>query len=372
MGAALGVYCLIYAVGALFSAKAGARALRYARGRAARETATPVTLIKPVKGVSEHSRECFESWLKQEYAGPVQFIFSLQDASDPALSLLSELRARYSFETIVNPVEPGLNGKASNLFHGVARAQHETLVFSDADITAPAETLNKIVSTLEQTPGIVSCLVRHVKTEGIWSRLYARAWNTVLFCIWAPEVLKGKPDGASGGTLAMTRATLLAVGGIEAWGRYLGEDIQLGRLAEKRGFSVVLGPEVLSPVGRMSALDLWQKFMRSNLILMHMARGGMVAVLGFFAFLFGYWGVAAGAIWSREQELFFCSVLILMLVRTAHGSWLDRLAQVRGFRALEFLVGDLMFLASAGVAIFRKRVVWSGVSYRIGRGGLVG
>jgi ceramide glucosyltransferase len=179
------LYFLIYLALMLYLDAGARQALAYCARLRTGDPRAPVTVIVPVSGADRFSERNFESWLRQDYAGDVQHIFSLQREDDPALPLLEALAARHPLETMVNPVQPGFSGKTSNLHHALRKARHEILIFSDADIWAPPDTLRKLVGLLENGHDLVSCLPKHVDFENLWAHLYALLWNVIILMLWA-------------------------------------------------------------------------------------------------------------------------------------------------------------------------------------------
>ena len=54
-----------------------------------------VTLLKPLKGCDEHTESCLRSWLVQDYPAPVQVLFGVKDADDPACEVVRKLIAEF-------------------------------------------------------------------------------------------------------------------------------------------------------------------------------------------------------------------------------------------------------------------------------------
>jgi len=50
-----------------------------------------VTLLKPLKGADAETAACLRSWLTQDYRGPVQVLFGVASAEDPACGIVREL-----------------------------------------------------------------------------------------------------------------------------------------------------------------------------------------------------------------------------------------------------------------------------------------
>lgn len=332
-------------------------------------TPEPVTLVKPLRGVDRFTEACLRSWLSQDYAGELQVVFSLQDPADPAHALLARLAAEpgmRAFETTVNPIEPGFHGKTSNLLHGVRRARHGILVFSDADIEAEPGTLGMLVGRLQAGYDMAGCLVVHDRAEGFWGRLYAAVWNAACDYAGGISMWAGRMPLLPGGTVAIRAGALARLGGVEAFGRFVIDDYAMSRLALAHGIRGGLGPVVRSPVGPMDAARWMEKVGRGSagwrelpayplsLLLFPLGNAYLYAIPA-FALAGNRAMVGAGL-----ATLALRSLVLGRLVRLSEGRW-------RPFP--EFLVFEahcqllvLRTLATSGFS-------WGGVEYRRGRGG---
>src|SRR4051812_22501180 len=99
-----------------------------------RDFAPAVTLFKPLKGADEETRACLESWLKQDYAGPVQILFGAADARDSVCEIVRDLQKQYAdrdIELVICDPILGANGKVSTVTHLEAKAKHPFWVISD-------------------------------------------------------------------------------------------------------------------------------------------------------------------------------------------------------------------------------------------------
>ena len=57
--------------------------------------APPVTLLKPLNGVEPDTVECLRSWLRQDYSAPVQILFGVDSADDPACAIVRQVIAEH-------------------------------------------------------------------------------------------------------------------------------------------------------------------------------------------------------------------------------------------------------------------------------------
>ena len=219
--------------------------------RAGNATAfTPgVTLLKPLKGCDDATRECLRSWFTQEYPGPVQFLFAVQSASDPVCDLVRSLQAEFPKADVrLEVVEQfiGANAKVSKLAHLESLATREYVVISDADVRVPADFLREILAPLA-TPGVglVNCFYRlanPVTTAMRWEAVAINAdfWSQVL------QSLTLKPqDFALGATMALPLQRLREIGGFRALADVLADDYQLGNRIVQQGHRIALSPVVV-------------------------------------------------------------------------------------------------------------------------------
>ncbi len=334
------------------------------------KTFPSVSLVKPVYGADAFTKQAFLSWIQQEYNGEYQILFSLQDESDPALKILEELKSDPTvrpFEVLIHPIFPGFHGKTSNLLYGVAEAKNEILVLSDADIVAPPGALKKLVGKLESGFDLVSCMIRHTQAENLWARLYAYTWNFVIFHGTGVAIERGIGPFLVGGTVGIRASTLAGLGGVEAFGGYVVDDLRLGQLAYRAGVPRGLGGLLESPVGSMTLAQWKQKLSRASTPFRQLP-GWPVTQLLFGAWFYGYLLVL--------PLLFFGGSSCMKLVCLAYvlGRWLMAgfvNALVRGSYSpgFEFLWADICFLYAIAVSLFVRDVTWAGVDYRLGKGG---
>jgi ceramide glucosyltransferase len=335
----------------------------------------PVTHVTPVRGWDRFSEACARSWLGQEYEGPIQHVYSLQDAKDPALPHLERLKREYAahgarIDIICRPVSPGHTGKTSNLANAIPLAEHEILVMSDADIRAPRDALARLVRLLDGGSEIVSCLPKHAYASNLWGRLYANAWNIAMLHIWAPSVLREAPVALAGGTIALRKATLERLGGIAAYKDFIAEDLALGRAAAARGMAVALGPDVSSPVGNLRFRDLLSKYQRAGVVLARMSPGGLGTAAALNALLYAYLPLLAYAVcrgfWGSAAGLAGIAFLRMAMVGLT-----GEMAGGKPRLAWEVPLQDALIVATFIGAVVRPRVEWGGIRYAVERGGRV-
>lgn len=204
----------------------------------------PISVIRPLRGDEYALRDNLTSFFHQAYPGPVQYIFGVHDASDGALATVDALRQRYpdiDITVIVDARLHGPNRKISNLLNMLPHAKHEVIVFADSDVAVPPDHLHKVVGTLQDPDvGLVSCLYYGNADPGLWPRISAAASDYH----FAPSVVVGLTLQLArpcfGPTIAMRRATLERIGGLDPFACHLAEDHAIGEAVRKTGLSVVI------------------------------------------------------------------------------------------------------------------------------------
>jgi ceramide glucosyltransferase len=234
-------------LGAAYTLVAPSLTTRFLSKTAQRSTPAPaVTLIKPLHHEPLGLAQALESFCVQDYRGPVQILFGVADADDPAADVVRTLQARrpdLDIELIVEPRSHGVNRKVSNLINIAGAARHDVLVLSDADIRVPPDYLTVVVAALER-PGVgaVTCFYSGEGVAGFWSTLSAMAINYHFL----PNAILGKTIGMAdpcfGSTIALTRATLRAAGGFESVADKLADDFELGARVRRLGLTIATPP----------------------------------------------------------------------------------------------------------------------------------
>ena len=372
-------YYLLYWALAAWADKGSAQALRVSQFGCPEHAPWPgISVLKPLRGgtilqsdllAREEALLCFSSWMKQDYPGPIQLIFSLQDPHDPALPLLEELRVKYPFELIIHPVQPGFNGKMSNLLNASLRADHEILVLSDADIESEPSALRRIVARiLEPGESIVSCIPLHDRARGTPARIYAAIWNRAILWFWAPAMLGAHAPGVAGGTIGLRRSTLERIGGLAGFSDRVAEDIAMGMSARRNGIALRLGPPVRSPVGRMGWSELRHKLLRASLVAWTSNPGGRMATLALYTFSAGYTAILGCSLYSGAWGKVAISLLFILGLGLLVGR-LERRITGRFRFPLEVVLLDLCMVASFISAVVWPRMSWGGLPYRVTRDG---
>ena len=135
----------------------------------------------------------------------------------------------------------GSNRKISNLANILPLARHETLVIADSDIEVGPNYLATITANLAQSGvGAVTCLYHGVGGPGPWSQLAALAINAHFLPNVVSAVSFGLAQPCFGSTVAMSRATLSRIGGLETVANCLADDYAIGAAVREAGLKVAI------------------------------------------------------------------------------------------------------------------------------------
>ncbi|MFM0632577.1 bacteriohopanetetrol glucosamine biosynthesis glycosyltransferase HpnI [Paraburkholderia xenovorans] len=374
LGITLAYACAAAAVvGVGYTVLAGALIGRFfARAVSEPSTFPPVTIVKPLHGNEWALLANLSSFCRQDYPGPVQFLFGVHDSADPALHTVDDLRRHFPEADITVVADTrlyGPNRKISNILNMLPQARHDVLVFADSDVSVGPDYLRNVIGELQKPGvGLVTCAYRGQPDPGFWPRLSAKATNYQFL----PGVVTGLALGLArpcfGQTIVMRRDTLEKIGGFTPFVRHLAEDHAIGEAVRLLGEKVVIPPFTIShacvesSAAQLIAHELrWSRTIRRIDPLGHLGS----ALVHPFAFALLAVIFSAGGWWAWSLALAaMCARLALKLLsdralKQAHGDlWL-----------LPFwdIVSFAIFVAS----FWSSRVIWRGVSFKVDGDGLL-
>jgi len=254
---------LFYMLLALAGARQFARDCRriVATGANAPGFAPDVSILKPVKGVDARMYAGLASHCRQQYAGRFEILFGVGSADDPAVEEIARLRAEFPecvIRLIVCPERLGTSGKVSNLVQMLHEAKYDYVLINDSDICVSRSYLTRVMARFGAASGIedpkvgmVTALYRgRTAADGnaltLWARLEALGISTDFMAgVLAARKLEGGIRFGLGSTLAVSRAALVAAGGLEPLVDSLADDYEMGARIAQAGYCVELCGEVV-------------------------------------------------------------------------------------------------------------------------------
>jgi ceramide glucosyltransferase len=264
----VGGFLVLAATGCVYALIAAAAMRRFAGEDASDATAFPsITILKPLHGAEPGLHDKLASFCDQDYPGPVQILFGVQDANDPAVAVVDGLiaeRPGADLQLVVSTHPAGPNPKVATLIGLQGRIRHDVVVLSDSDVSVERNYLARTVATLAQPGvGLVTCLYRGMPVPSLWARLASMAIDYDFL----PKVLVGLALGLArpcfGSTIAMRRETLERIGGFDAFLEYLADDNAIGEAVRGIGMRVAIPRWIVEHAcPERSFMELWSHELR--------------------------------------------------------------------------------------------------------------
>ncbi len=230
-------------------ALAGLRAVRRFAGIAAYPAfeQPSVTLLKPLYGDEPLLEQALASVCAQDYPR-FQIVFGVQDALDPAISVVRRLQQQFAnvdITLVINAAQHGRNRKVSNLINMLPHARHDTLLIADSDLHCAPDYLARIMAEFASpNVGLVTTLYAGLASN---STLAARLGATAINHGFVPGALMSRDLGREdclGASMALRRETLVRIGGLSALADHLADDNMLGELVRSLGLRIRLATTV--------------------------------------------------------------------------------------------------------------------------------
>jgi ceramide glucosyltransferase len=374
---ALAIVSCLYTLLSIFSLR------RFPRVESRVDLAAPrgVTLLKPLYGAEQGLFEHLTTFCRQDYAGPVQILFGVHDAEDPAAAvarkIVNALRAGaiegapagMTAELVVDSAQHGANGKVSNLINLSRRIEHDIVVLADSDIIVAPDYLTKLTAALARPGvGLVTSLYRGVPKAGLWSNLGAM-WVDYGFL---PNVVTGVTlklaNPCIGATIGLRRATLEAIGGFRAIKDQLADDYAIGEAVRVLGLKVALVDFAVGHAhGETDFRDLWRREMRWARTIRSLDPLGYIGLVVTFPLA---WSLLALPVGDFDPAGVILTLAALLCRLTLQDEVDQRFAGVAHPLYLSPL-RDLLSFAVFVVSFIPGQVHWRGRAFAMGENGVM-
>lgn len=204
----------------------------------------PISVLKPLCGAEPELADNLQSLLEQDYPA-LQVICGVAEADDPAAAVVSDLAARSpqaDLTLVVDGRRHGCNLKVGNLLNMQDRLLHPLVAIADSDVHAYPGYLDDLAAALAGpgAAGLVTSLYIGRPTDGLWSRLGALGINHGFLPSALVARALGRRDGCFGATMALSRETLEAIGGLAPLADVLADDWALGAAVRRAGQDIAL------------------------------------------------------------------------------------------------------------------------------------
>jgi ceramide glucosyltransferase len=226
----------------------------------------PVTVLKPLHGDEPMLEQALATFCAQTYPC-FQIVFGVQAANDPAIAVVDRLRARFpavDMEIVVDPTPHGANRKIANLINMFPSARHNLLVISDSDMHAAPDYLARVTDALGVPgTGLVTTLYTGLPAQGGLTGELGASYITQSFAAGALMARGLGRQDCMGATMALTRETLMRIGGFPALSAFVADDAVLGAKVRALGQRVSLAATVpATTVGETSLMALFRHELR--------------------------------------------------------------------------------------------------------------
>ncbi len=361
------LFCLWSAIDFRRSSNASAR-------DASPQTSSPVSILKPLKGVDPDIYQSFRSHCLQNYS-EYEIIFGVSNIDDPAVPVVEQLRREFpdrSIQLVICHEILGPNVKVSNLEQMVRVARHELLIVNDSDIRVESDYLRRITAPFgNENVGMVTCLYRGISAATLGSRLESLGISTD-FCagVLVARILEHGLHFGLGSTLAFRRADLERIGGFKAIVDFLADDYELGRQIATLGKRVVLSDVVvethLPPYdfrGFLSHQIRWARGVRDARL------GGYIGLVSTFGLAWALLNLAVARAAAWAWGVLGLVYLLRLGVALVVGKVILRdrqLLRSLWLLPLRYLIATLVWI----VSFFGHTVTWRGDRFQLRKGRL--
>ncbi len=213
-------------------------ALAHFRGAATGPCRTPMTLIRPVRGLDDALAENLSSLAEADPRKTLQIIVAMESSDDPAHPVVEAFRAAHPDRDILLLLT-GPAGRRTGVMHNkieaLKKAKHPFVLFSDADAAVSRGLLAEAERAFLAGAPAVCAAAFHAapRREGDWWFLIVH--NHGYSASAASRYRDGGPPNCFGTFMGFTRETLERAGGLESFSRCLADDAVLGVAIHRLG-----------------------------------------------------------------------------------------------------------------------------------------
>ncbi|MGA9995578.1 MAG: glycosyltransferase [Pyrinomonadaceae bacterium] len=373
------------------SLQGGVRFLSYVHSETQKELPafTPfASIIAPCRGLDQGLRENLGALFVQDYPA-YEIIFVTEDAHDPALVVIEELRKAFAGkkEMIARVVHAGRATESGQKVHNLIAAVGEAseisnvFVFVDTDARPQAHWLRALVAPLaDERMGAATGYRWFVPVNGGLASHLRAVWNASIASALGE---RGDRNFCWGGSTAIRRATFEKLNMRERWRGTLSDDFTMMRVLRKENLPIHFVPQCLTPsLEDCTIRELFEFTTRQLKITRVYAPGFWKAILtGSLLFTLIFFGGLALVITRAALGLSYLLPLALLVIIFALGAakaYIRLLAVSlplssyraelrKGLLAHLFLwpVASALYLYNALCAAFSRRIVWRGIAYEL-------
>ena len=239
-----------------------------------------IRVVVPARNEADTLPKTLPTLLEQDYDGEFRIVLvddqSEDGTADVARQLAGETNAEHRLEVIEGgPLPSGWTGKLWAMQQGVSAEgseEEELLLFTDADIEHPHNSLRSLTAKLVDEDLDLASLMVQLRTDASWEKFLIPAF-VYFFCKLYPFRWVNRPGsrtaGAAGGCLLLRRKALENAGGLAGISDRIIDDCALARIIKAKGREgggrlwLGLSREVRSRRGYGCLAEIWQMVSRT-------------------------------------------------------------------------------------------------------------
>jgi ceramide glucosyltransferase len=265
------------------------------------ENAPPVSIIRPLRGVEEFSRETLEALFHLDY-NKYEIIFCLQSGADPIIPLLREIinnNPNCDCAVLVGDEKISANPKLNNCVKGWGAAKYDYIILSDSNALAPSDYIQTMLAAFEEDTALTVSMPIGSRPLTLWAYVECAILN-MFQARWQYGAEAIGIGFAQGKNMMWRREVLDRVGGIAALSREIAEDAAATKIIRYQKLRIrLVDMPFEQPLGHRSFKDVysrhsrWARLRRATFPLHYapeIMNGSAVAVLSgaYAAWSFGY------------------------------------------------------------------------------------
>lgn len=341
-----------------------------------------LSMLVPLKGVGDATEAHLTALVEQELPAPVEYLFALEAADDPAFAICERVRLAHpdcAIHIVLSGPAKGRMGKQHNLAAATAEARYETVGNMDGDVAiAPGALAAGLRALIQPGVGAASFLPVYHGPGPAGGALVALYANYSFCANFGALALNTRQRAIIGALWLLQRETLERIGGFERFTTTVSDDAAIGQAIAALGLRCALVPytvaipyERLDLCGGLRHLAKWIAMLRAEGLPAYV----LIAVTwhpllwSIMALLVGLLVGGAGTL-----PLSLALVVVAALARVGGAALLNtRSYGLPPWRLplwlipYELLAVPLLF----GAGLFRRTIVWRGRRYRIGQHGRI-
>ena len=333
------------------------------------ESIPSISVIIPARDEEEDLRTAVESVLAQDSVN-LQVIIVNDHSSDQTGAIADSLADDDSRVTVVHdpPLVDGWLGKVNAMNHGLARAKHELILFTDADVVHAPQSFGWAVSQFHAENLDLLSLAPKFEFESFWENVllpHALIAGTVQFLLQNVNGQQSKEGAAAGAFILTHQKALKNIGGLASIKSEFLDDVELARRVKAKGLAAIVWftPDLLEVrLFKSNSGAFWG--LTKNIL--GAVDQTWMAFPAMFLPIFVYWVPLAAIVvgFTSSQWTMFSVGLAAYLIQ-ASLLWLGRpMMRIRLWKALFFPLATFPVIACFSKAIYHRcasnSVAWRG------------